>query len=81
MVMNPLSMMSPEQQKLLTEVQKFTKDIKAVIKKEEDSGFTVILNTNNPQAKQYLPQIRESMINSLAQTLYTFFGITGKVEG
>lgn len=81
MVMNPLTMLNPEQVKMLEEVQKFTKDIKAVIKKEGDSGFTVILNTDNDQAKQYLPQIRESMINSLAQTLYTFFNITGKVEG
>lgn len=81
MVMNPLQMMSPEQQKLLVEVQKFTKDIKAVIHKEGDNSFTVTLNTDNPEAQQYLPQIQNSMINSLAQTLYTFFNITGTVEG
>lgn len=80
MVMNPLAMMSEEQQKMLAEVQKFTKDIKCVVKKEGDNSFTVTLNTDNAQAKEYLPQIRTSMITSLAQTLYTFFGITGKVE-
>lgn len=80
MVMNPLAMLNPEQQKMLQEVQKFTKDIKAVVKKEGDSSFTVTLNSENPQAQQYLPQIRESMINSLAQTLYTFFNITGRLE-
>lgn len=79
MVMNPLAMMSDEQQKMLGEVQKFTKDIKAIIKKEGDNSFTVTLNTKNEQARQYLPQIRESMIGSLAQMLYTLFGITGKV--
>lgn len=80
MVMNPLAMMSEEQQRMLQEVQKFTKDIKAVVHKEGGNSFTVTLNTNNPEAQQYLPQIRESMINSLAQTLYTFFNITGRVE-
>lgn len=80
MVFNPLTMMSENQRKLLLEVQKFTKDINAVIHKEGDNSFSVTLNTDNDQAKQYLPQIRESMINSLAQTLYTFFNITGKVE-
>lgn len=80
MVMSPLSMMSEEQQKMLAEVQKFTKDIKAVVKKEGDNSFAVILDTKNEQAQQYLPQIRNSLINSIATTLYTFFNITGKIE-
>ncbi len=80
MVMNPLTMLNPDQQKLLQEVQKFTKDIIAVIHKEGDNSFTVTLNTENSEAQQYLPQIRGSMINSLAQTLYTFFNITGKID-
>lgn len=80
MVMNPLAMMSEEQQEMLAKVQKFTKDIKAVVHKEGSNGFTVTLSTKNPQAEQYLSQIRASMINSLAQTLYTFFNITGRVE-
>ncbi len=80
MVFNPLSMLNPEQAKMLEEVQKFTKDIKTVIKKEGDNSFTVTLITDNEEAKQYLSQIRGSMISSLAQTLYTFFGVTGKIE-
>lgn len=80
MVMNPLQMLSPDQQKMLQEVQKYTKDIRATVHKEGDNSFTVTLNTDNPEAQQYLPQIRESMINSLAQTLYTFFNIKGRVE-
>lgn len=80
MVMNPLQMLNPEQQKLLEEVQKYTKDVKAVIKKEGENSFTVTLITDNPEAQQYLSQIRKSMITSLAQTLYTFFGITGRIE-
>lgn len=80
MVFNPLSMMSEEQQKMLAEVQKYTKDIKAVVKKEGDNSFAVILDTKNEQAKEYLPQIRDSLINSIAQTLYTFFNIAGKIE-
>jgi len=80
MVMNPMTMMTPEQQRLLTEVQKYTKDIKAIIKREGNNGLTVILSTNNPQAEPYLSQIRGSLISSLATTLWTFFGITGRVE-
>lgn len=80
MVVNPIAMLSPEQQKLLTEVQKYTKDIFAVIKKEGDNSFSITLNTNNPQAESYLPQIRDSLINSMAQTLYTFFNIQGRIE-
>ena len=79
MVMNPLAMMSEEQQKMLQEVQKFTTDIKATVKKE-GNGFTLILDTNNPQAEQYLSQIRDSVISSMAQTLYTLFNIQGRVE-
>lgn len=79
MTMNPLAMLNPEQQKLLEEVQKYTKDVKAVVKKEGSNSFTVTLNSDNPEAQQYLPQIRQSMITSLAQTLYTFFNIKGSV--
>lgn len=76
---NPLTMLSAEQQQFLKEVQKFTKDIKAVIHKE-GSSLTFTLLTSNPQAEQYLPQIRDAMVGSIAQTLYTLFNITGKVE-
>ena len=79
MAMNPMTMLSEEQQRMLQEVQKYTKDIKAVVKKEGDSSFTVTLNTNNSEAEQYLPQIRASLISSIAQTLYTFFNIQGHV--
>lgn len=80
MVMNPLQMLSPEQQKTLQEVQRFTAYIKAVVRKEGNNGLSIILNTENPDAEQYLPRIRDSLINSIAQTLYTFFNITGRVE-
>jgi len=80
MAMNPMTMLNPEQQKMLVEVQKYTKDIKATIKKEGGNSFILTLNTTNPEAQRYLPQIRESMINSLAQSLYTLFGIQGRIE-
>lgn len=81
MVMSPMSMMTPEQQRLLTEVQKYTKDIHALIKRDGNNSLTVILNTTNPLAEPYLSQIRNSLISSLATTLYTFFNIQGHVEG
>lgn len=80
MAMNPMTMFSEEQQKMLAEVQKFTTDIHAVIKKEGEGNFIVVLNTTNPEAQQYLPQIRVAMINSLASTLYTLFNIQGHIE-
>jgi len=80
MAMNPLTMLNPEQAKMLQDVQKYTKDIKCVVKKEGDNVLTITLNTKNPQAEQYLPQIRDSLIKSIAQTLYTFFNIQGRIE-
>ena len=80
MVMNPLAMLNPEQQELLQKLQKFTKDINCTVHKEGSNSFTVTLITNNLEAQQYLPQIRNSLITSLAQTLYTFFNIQGRVE-
>ncbi len=80
MAMNPMQMLNPEQAKMLAEVQKYTKYIKAVITKKGDNTLTLILETDNPEAEQYLPQIRESLINSLAQTLYTFFDVQGRIE-
>ena len=50
------------------------------IKKEGDSSFTLTLGTNNAEAEPYLQQIRGSLITSLATTLWTFFGITGRIE-
>ena len=73
-------MLSSEQAKFLTEVQKFTKDIRAIVHKNGTIGLTITLMTDNPQAEQYLPQIRDSLISSMAQTLYTFFNIQGRVE-
>ena len=79
MVFNPISMLTQEQQKFLQEVQKFTSYINVVIHKRDDS-FEVTFSTENPQAKPYLSQFRDSTITSLAHTLYTFFNIVGKVK-
>ena len=81
MVMNPIAMLSPEQQKFLTEVQKFTKDIHATVVKRDGNGITVTLTASNPQAEPYLPQIQNALISSIAQMLYTMFNIQGRVEG
>lgn len=79
MVINPIAMLSPEQQKFLVEVQKFTKDIMAVVRWEGNTT-TVTLSTSNPQAESYLPQIQQALISSIAQTLYVMFGVKGRVE-
>lgn len=76
---DPMGMLSGEQQQFLQEVQKFTKDINAVIKRDGKS-ITVLLNTTNTNAEQYLPRIQDAVINSLAQSLYMLFNIKGRIQ-
>ena len=77
MVMNPMAFMTPQQQEMLKKVQAISKDISAQIK-TSDNEIHVLLNTDNPDAAQLIPQIQEGLVNSLASTLYQMFNISGK---
>lgn len=79
MVMNPMQMLSPKQQKLLQQVQQYTKDIKAVVI-QTPGEITVRLETVNKEAEKFIPQIQDGIINSIAQSLHIMFNIEGRVE-
>ena len=77
MVMNPMAFMSPQQQETLKKVQAVSKNITAEISTSHNE-IHVLLKTDNPEAVQLLPQIQEGLVNSIANTLYQMFEITGK---
>lgn len=79
MSMDPLSLLSPKQQKFLANVQQYTKDIKAVII-QSPGEISVRLETENSEAAKFVPQIESGIINSVAQTLHLMFNIVGKIE-
>lgn len=77
MVMNPMAFMTPQQQETLKKVQAISKYISAQIK-TQDNEIHVLLKTDNPEAAQILPQIQEGLVNSIANSLYQMFNISGK---
>jgi hypothetical protein len=77
MVMNPLAFLTPQQQEVLQRIQAVSKNINAEIK-TSDNQLQVWLKTDNPEAAQLVPQIQEALVNSIANTLYQMFNITGQ---
>ena len=69
---------TPKQREALQQMKGFTKSVTATISKKKD-GVSVILKTDDAQAQQVLPQISEALVNSIGQTLGSFFEITGEI--
>lgn len=74
-----MSMLNAEQQRAIAEVQKHTNYIKATIT-SDDKSVTCSLTTTEKEAEQWIPQIKEGMIQSIAQTLQVLFGISGEIK-
>lgn len=66
--------MTPEQ---LAQMQAVTSHIKARIH-TENNRITIDLDTGDPGAAQWLPQVTEGIVGSVAQSLYQLFGIQGE---
>jgi len=79
MVLNPMGMLSKEQQAQLVEIQKYTKFITAKIV-QEGNTLTITLNTDNLEAVKGIPQIQAAMIDSVASCLFSLFQIQGTVK-
>jgi len=77
MVMNPLAFLTPQQQEVLQRIQAVSKNINAEIR-TSDNQLQVWLKTDNPEAAPLVPQIQEALVNSIANTLYQMFNITGQ---
>ena len=70
--------LTTEQQQQIAQMQTLTKFIRAEVHTENDT-VSVKLLTNNQQAKETIPKIQEAMVSSIANILYTLFGIEGKI--
>jgi len=66
--------MTPEQLKLL---QAVTSGIRGTV--STGPGEVVVrLETSDPAAARFLPQITEQLVSSITQVLYQIYGITGE---
>jgi len=79
MVFNPLAMATPQQREQIAKMQVFSKNIKYIIHTDDNENrLEVSLKTDDPQAAQLLPQIREGIVDSVTQMLYQMFAMTGE---
>lgn len=79
MVFNPLAMATPQQREQIAKMQVFSKNIKYIIHTDDNENrVEVSLKTDDPQAAQLLPQIREGIVDSVTQMLYQMFAMTGE---
>lgn len=78
-MVNPMSMMTPEQLKMVAQIQEHTNSIKALVVRHK-GVITITLSTQSEEAKEYIPQVQEALIKSIAQSLQVLFGITGTIE-
>ena len=79
-MVSPMSMMTPEQMKMVAQIQAHTNSIKALVVRRK-GVLTVTLSTQEDEAKEYIPQVQDALIKSIAQSLQVLFGITGTIEG
>ena len=75
---NQLVFLSPEQQEMLKRVKSVSQKITARVKTGEN-GLELELNTDDPEASQVIPQIREALVSCVAATLYQMFAIGGEI--
>ncbi len=77
-MINPMSFMSAKQMEDLLAIQKVSNKIQAEIATSED-GLTLKLRTDDSEAAQIIPQIRELLVTGCANFLYQTFNISGKM--
>lgn len=71
-------MFTPQQQAELLKMQQFTKNVKYIVHTDDsENRVEVSLKTDDPQAAELLPQIREGIVSSVTQMLYTMFAMQG----
>jgi len=78
-MVNPMGFMTPEQMEMVAKIQEHTDSIKALVVRHK-GVITITLSTQNEEAKEYVPQVQDALIKSIAQSLQILFGITGTIE-
>jgi hypothetical protein len=60
-------------------MQTLTRKIRYVVHTEDaENRVEVTLKTDDPEAAQLLPQLREGIVTSVTQMLYTMFAMEGE---
>ncbi len=77
MVFNPLAFATPQQKEQLQKMQVFTKRIRCTIH-TENNRVEIILNTDDAEAMQLIPQLQEGIVTSVTQMLYQMFDMEGE---
>jgi hypothetical protein len=76
---NPMAFATPQQREQLIKMQVFTQRIKYIIHTEDgENRLEVTLKTDNPEAAQLIPQIREGIVDCITQMLYQMFAMNGE---
>lgn len=79
MVFNPMAFATAEQKEKLLKMQALTKKIRYVVHTEDkENRVEVTLKTDDPEATQVLPQLREGIVDSVTQMLYQMFSMEGE---
>jgi len=69
---------TPEQMQALARIRPLTQKIQVKIICRDD-GIQLKFSSDDPEAKQVIPVVREAATQSIAGTLNTLFGITGEI--
>jgi len=78
-MVNPMSFATPQQREQLASMQQLTRNIQYVVHTEDsENRVEVTLKTEDPQAAELIPQIREGIVDSVTQMLYQMFAMTGE---
>lgn len=78
-MIDPMALATPQQREQMAKMQQFTQKIKYVVHTEDkENRVEVSLKTDDPEAAQLLPQIREGIVESVTQMLYQMFAMTGE---
>ena len=78
-MVTPWALATPQQREEIMKMQVFTRHIQYIIHTDDGANrIEITLKTNNPQAAQFLPQIRENLVTTTAQMFYDLFAMAGK---
>ena len=78
MMFNPMAFATPQQREQLMKMQVITQKIKYKVHTEDsENRVEVSLQTDDAEAAQLVPQIREGIVDSITQMLYQMFAMTG----
>ena len=79
MMFDPMAFATPQQREQLMKMQVLTQKIKYKVHTEDNENrVEVILKTDDAEAAQLIPQIREGIVDSITQMLYQMFAMTGE---